>query len=697
MQIGEFRAVLRPYIQVGTLGLVIFGLLGGWAGAQWPAVTAIVLILGPVNIAIGRYSLKHNAPPRAVMISAVVNGIATILILLLTGAAESPFWMLLLLGVITGALSMRGTVGKRVDQITLLVAALVLIVPTLIPVLDLSTLFLSAMKLSLMVVAAVVIREAGERLLVSHENLGRSEARFRQLTDHLQGVFYLTDLDSRRLLYVSPGYERIWGRSKGELNEDPDQFTRYVLDHDRGRLQQALDAQSRAEPSHLQYRIRRPDGSIRWISDQTFPVSDPGRPSRRVAGIAQDITEQKETARSLEASEQKYRMLVETAQDLIFIIGTDLKFQFANRVAAELFGLQPDHIVGQQLEALFADQVGTGQGTTVIEAIESGEMKYREHFLEFGDRLIWLGTRLVPIKNEAGQVLSLLGVSRDITAQREYAGTIQKLNEDLEGRVQARTEALAEKNQELEQFTYSVSHDLKAPLRGINGYMQILLDQHGPHLEPDAKQLLGYVRESAGQMENLINDLLTYSRLEQREVTMAPIQLKPVLESLLAERQNELTRLNFSVSIDLACQRVFVEREGFQMSIRNILDNAIKFSQVSKSPQLMISSYRAEDNCVLVVADNGQGFDMQFHDKIFQIFERLNLAEDYPGTGIGLALVKKAMNRIGGRVWAQSSPGEGATFYLELPSAKPTFRYPKGGKENLENDPQMPDYAAGSD
>ena len=230
-----------------------------------------------------------------------------------------------------------------------------------------------------------------------------------------------------------------------------------------------------------------------------------------------------------------------------------------------------------------------------------------------------------------------------------------------------RHEELQRRNRELETFTYSVSHDLKAPLRGIDGYSRLLLEDYGEELDENGRFFLRTVRKATLQMNDLIEDLLLYSRLERREMRAGPILPLNLIENLLAERTEEITERKITVNVAAPETAVVADSDGLAMALRNLLDNALKFTRDSDQPRIEIGGRETETLCIIWVRDNGTGFDMKFHSRIFEIFQRLHRAEDYPGTGIGLAIVQKAMARMNGRVWAESELGKGATFYLEIP------------------------------
>ena len=250
--------------------------------------------------------------------------------------------------------------------------------------------------------------------------------------------------------------------------------------------------------------------------------------------------------------------------------------------------------------------------------------------------------------------------------QHQLREKIRLHNETLETRVQQRTAELVALNQELETFTYSVSHDLKAPLRGINGYSQLLLADYADKLDEDGRTFLQNIRHAATQMNQLIEDLLDYSRLERRELKIRPINIPALVDSLIAEHRTEIEARRAVIEINIPFQTLAIDRDGLTIALRNLLENAIKFTRDIPEPRIEIGGQKGDRAHLLWVRDNGIGFDMTHQDRIFEIFQRLHRSENYPGTGIGLAMVRKAMDRLGGKVWAESEPGQGTTFYLEV-------------------------------
>ena len=240
-------------------------------------------------------------------------------------------------------------------------------------------------------------------------------------------------------------------------------------------------------------------------------------------------------------------------------------------------------------------------------------------------------------------------------------------NSLLEERVAERTAQLTAVNAELESFSYAVSHDLKAPLRGVDGYSRLLAEAAASKLDDEERAFLQNIRQGVAQMHALIESLLAYSRMERRALQPIPLDLGELVERALAEYATDLERFGTQVEVRLPQLLLHADHDGMAMVLRNLLGNALKFSRTAAPPKITVGAKAEGGRVLLWVQDNGIGFAMKFHDRIFEMFSRLERVENYAGTGVGLALVRKAVKRMGGKIWAQSAPGQGATFFVELP------------------------------
>lgn len=265
----------------------------------------------------------------------------------------------------------------------------------------------------------------------------------------------------------------------------------------------------------------------------------------------------------------------------------------------------------------------------------------------------------------------------NVTERRAAEARLQALTTQLEQRVEERTQQLdhsirrlSQANRELESFAYSVSHDLKSPLRSVEGFASLLLDEQANALNDDARDYLNRIQRATLHMARLINDLLAYCRIEELGSGLVPLRLSNAVEEVLQGMHNELEAHQATVRINLPpALAALAHPQGLAMVLRNLMDNAMKFTRPGKTPEIAIEASVIGPVVRLSVRDHGMGFDMKHHDRIFAIFQRLHRPDQIAGTGIGLAMVFKAVERMEGRIWAQSTPGEGATFHIELPRA----------------------------
>ena len=280
-------------------------------------------------------------------------------------------------------------------------------------------------------------------------------------------------------------------------------------------------------------------------------------------------------------------------------------------------------------------------------------------------------------ENQVGLLRQFAQMLVNIYGRRSTDAQLQRFAAELEQRVQDRTaqldvsvRRLSQANKELESFAYSVSHDLKAPLRSVEGFASLLLEEHSASLNPEGLNYLTRIQTASLHMARLISDLLAYSRMEDMDKLIAPVQLRQVAKEVIEGMRNELeahgARVNLEVPAEL---KALANPQGMAMVLRNLMDNALKFTRPGRPPEITLTARIDGASIRLCVKDEGQGFDMKYHDRIFALFQRLHRPDAVAGTGIGLAMVFKAVQRMNGRIWAESTPGEGAKFHIELPRA----------------------------
>ena len=471
----------------------------------------------------------------------------------------------------------------------------------------------------------------------------------------------------------SPELYRLYGLDPAAVSPSYAAWRSTIHPDDVVRVEAAVaETVGRRGEISFEWRVTTANGTERWLLSQGKPqLGEDGRPVRYL-GIVIDVTEPKATTESLRESEERFRSLVEQAADAVFVHDFDGRFITVNRQACESLGYTRDELLGMSVTDVELDfdlrgaqdvwaRVETEQPFTI-----SGHQRRKDGSVfpvevRFG-------------RYEMGGRQHFVGLVRDITervdaeqAVRESREQLQLLNADLEARVRERTEQLSESNGELEAFSYSVSHDLRAPLRAINGFARMLADRHATGLDGEGRRLLGVIRQNALQMAQLIDDLLAFSRAGRAEVRRVPIDVRSLVDTVWAE----VVPADAAARPELKVEPLpvaFGDPALLHQILVNLLSNAVKFSARSGRPRVEVRGERRGDENVYTVADNGVGFDMEYAGKLFKVFQRLHSQTDFPGTGVGLALVHRIATRHGGRVWAEGRPGEGAAFSFALPS-----------------------------
>jgi len=337
----------------------------------------------------------------------------------------------------------------------------------------------------------------------------------------------------------------------------------------------------------------------------------------------------------------------------------------------EVYGYTPDDFTSGRIA--FASIVHPDDiirvGEEVTQYTREGRTEFSQEYrmLTKSGEIRWIDDRTWIRRGPDGAVTHYQGISIDITERRRAEEEVRKLNADLERRVRERTAQLEAINRELESFSYSVSHDLRAPLRTIDGFCEILLEDYQTKLDDRGKDYLERVRHASQQMARLIDDLLKLSRVIRSEFRYEMVDLSALVRDVAETyRQN-----NIQHEVDLVIRegvKVWGDVNLLRIAVTNLLDNAWKFTGRIADPRIEFGTAIMDGENVYYIRDNGAGFDMAYADKLFGAFQRLHSTDEFPGTGIGLATVKRIINRHGGRVWAESEMQKGATFYFTLPS-----------------------------
>lgn len=417
--------------------------------------------------------------------------------------------------------------------------------------------------------------------------------------------------------------------------------------------------------------------SKQWIEYRAYPTPD------GITLFARDVTEEKRTRTALEESEERYRAFLTQSSEAIWRfelekpVPDDLSVEEqidafyslaylaeCNETMARLYGFESTkEIVGKRLGDLLPRE--DPRNVEYLRAfIKSGyrvdEAESHEHDSS-GQRHVFLNN-LLGIQKD-GYLLRAWGTQRDITVQKQAEAEVRKLNAELERRVEERTLELRSANKELEAFCYSVSHDLRAPLRSVMSQSVMFLEDYGPKIDEEGRGTLRRLANAAKNMAQLIDDLLALSRLQRTEMRKEQVDLSDMALAIAQELKSRGANVNFIIQPNL---HAVADKGLLRVVMMNLIENATKFASKSESPKVEVGCCLIEEKTTYYVKDNGVGFDMKYVDKIFRPFERLHRTEDYPGTGIGLANVERVVERHGGSVWAEGKLGEGATFFFTL-------------------------------
>ncbi|MGI5247263.1 PAS domain S-box protein [Dactylosporangium sp. CA-139066] len=394
-----------------------------------------------------------------------------------------------------------------------------------------------------------------------------------------------------------------------------------------------------------------------------------GEPPGAVA-VLRDITDRHAAEEQLRASEELLQLLLDGARDYaIYMLDPDGRIVSWSVNAERLKGYRSEEIIGDSYERFFtAEDRAAGRPQRILaEAAERGRVEIDRPQVRRDGTRFWAHGLLTAVHHRDGSVRGFVKVSQDVTARKQAEQVIERLNADLERRVAERTADLREANDELESFSYSVSHDLRAPLRAVDGFAKMLALDYDAALDEPGRRYVARIRAGAQHMGELIDGLLAFSRLQRQEMASRRVRL----DELVAEVWQELAIERGDRAVELVVGELpdaLGDPRLVRHVIANLLGNAVKYTRDAEPGRIEVGhKVTAGGEATYFVRDNGTGFDMRYADKLFKVFQRLHRAEDYEGTGIGLALAHRIVHRHGGQIWADAAPGAGATFYFTLP------------------------------
>jgi PAS domain S-box-containing protein len=390
-----------------------------------------------------------------------------------------------------------------------------------------------------------------------------------------------------------------------------------------------------------------------WCTASVAARYDNGRP-KQVIETCRDMTDRRRADEALRASEAKYRTLVENLPQRVFLKDTDCVYVSCNQSYANDLGISPDEIAGRTDYDFHPPELAdkyTADDRRIIQSARTGRIE--ERYIAEGREVI-VQTVKTPVKDQAGNVTGVLGIFWDITQQKRAEEELKRTAEEL-----------ARSNRELEQFAYVASHDLQEPLRIVGSFTELLAKRYQGKLDDEAREFISFIVDGTTRMQALIRDLLAYSRVGTHGKPFKRADCEAVFERAVSSLQILIGENGAVVTHD-RLPTVMADELQLGQLFQNLIANAVKYHR-EEPPRVHVSAGRNGNECLFAVRDNGIGIDPEHLQRIFLIFQRLHSDAECPGTGIGLAICKKIVERHGGRIWVESQPGKGSTFFFTIP------------------------------
>ena len=348
----------------------------------------------------------------------------------------------------------------------------------------------------------------------------------------------------------------------------------------------------------------------------------------------------------------------------ITILDRDERYLLAEGDFLTTMGYTKETMPGKKISDIITPENYNGYYKEVIQRVFSGETILTQRQTLSGYYSLM---KVVPLRDGKGEIFAIMFVLIDVTAIKTAQDELTKINEGLESIVQERTKQLKEANRQLEAFSYSVSHDLKAPLRRVSGFARMLQQDHVKEIEnEEAKRMIGRIASNVSAMENLIDDMLAFSKFQRQDLSKSSIAMEKMVRAILYELTSQEASRSFDISVS-ALQPAYGDTNMIRQVWINLLSNAVKYTRKKDVAKIDVHCVKEDDTIRYIVTDNGAGFDMEYADKIFGVFQRLHSANEFEGTGVGLALAKSIIDRHNGTIGFESEIDKGTIFYFTLP------------------------------
>jgi PAS domain S-box-containing protein len=490
------------------------------------------------------------------------------------------------------------------------------------------------------------------------------DEKFRNLLEAAPDAMVIVD-EHGKIQFINAQTEKLFRYSRAELIGQKVEIlvpSRYQSRHVIDRAAYGRSPHSRPMGAGAELFGRRKDGS-------EFPVEISLSPQATTAGTLissaiRDITERKRTEEALQANDEKLRLLIRGVKDYaILMLDTEGRITTWSEAAERIKGYRAEDIIGQHFSRFYTPEDVANDKPAMELKIAAAEGRFEEEGwrVKKDGSLFWANVVITPLRDKIGRLRGFGKVTRDITERKRSGEELERQRNELAGS----NAELRAVNKELESFSYSVSHDLRAPLRHIDGFARILKEEHASSLSEEALRYLDRVLEAANHMGRLIDDLLNLARIGRKEMVRLPVKLDELARQAMADLPPGALDRQVEWRIE-PLPEASCDPGLLKLVLVNLLSNALKFTQTRQLAVIEIGAQKMGNVTAFFVRDNGVGFDPKYADKLFGVFQRLHRQEDFPGTGVGLATVQRIIHRHGGEVWAESQPGQGAAFFFTL-------------------------------